>query len=114
MASEAIVSFVVQKLGDLLIQEAQLLQGVHDQFEWIKTELKRMRCFLKDADSRQKEDEGVRNWVAEIIDASYDAEDVIDIFIYSQRRRRGFVERVQRYLCVVSELKNSAQGGQED
>ncbi|RWR84347.1 putative disease resistance protein [Cinnamomum micranthum f. kanehirae] len=105
MASEAIVSFVVQKLGDLLIQEAQLLQGVHDQFEWIKTELKRMRCFLKDADSRQMEDEGVRNWVAEIIDASYDAEDVIDIFIYNQRRRRGFVERVQRYICVVSELR---------
>ncbi|RWR84351.1 putative disease resistance protein isoform X1 [Cinnamomum micranthum f. kanehirae] len=105
MASEAVVPFVVQKLGDLLIQEAQLLHGVHDQFEWIQTELKRMRCFLKDADSRQQEDEVVKNWVAEIINASYDAEDVIDIFIYNQKRRRGFVERVQRYICVVSELR---------
>ncbi|RWR84352.1 putative disease resistance protein [Cinnamomum micranthum f. kanehirae] len=105
MASEAVVPFVVQKLGDLLIQEAQLLHEVHDKFEWIQTELKRMRCFLKDADSRQKEDEVVKNWVAEIINASYDAEDVIDIFIYNRRRRRGFVERVQRYICIVSELR---------
>ncbi|XXG71146.1 hypothetical protein AAC387_Pa07g0467 [Persea americana] len=105
MASEAVVSFVVQKLGDLLIQEAQLLHGVHDQFEWIQTELNRMRCFLKDADSRQKENAGVRNWVAEIIDASYDAEDVIDIFIYSQRRRRGFVGRVKRNIFILSELR---------
>eukprot|EP00268_Persea_americana_P045909 TRINITY_DN4704_c0_g2_i6.p1 TRINITY_DN4704_c0_g2~~TRINITY_DN4704_c0_g2_i6.p1 ORF type:complete len:168 (+),score=26.61 TRINITY_DN4704_c0_g2_i6:207-710(+) len=105
MASEAVVPFVVRKLGDLLIQVAQLLRGVHDQFEWIKTELNRMQCFLKDADTRQKEDKRVRNWVAEIIDASYDAEDVIDIFIYSQRRRRGFVGRVKRYICILSELR---------
>ncbi|XXG71159.1 hypothetical protein AAC387_Pa07g0476 [Persea americana] len=105
MASEAVVPFVARKLGDLLIQEAQLLHGVHGQFKWIQTELNRMRCFLKDADSRQKEDEGVKNWVAEVIDASYDAEDVIDIFIYSQRRRRGFVERVQRYICIPIELR---------
>ncbi|RWR97016.1 putative disease resistance protein [Cinnamomum micranthum f. kanehirae] len=105
MASEAVVPFVARKLGDLLIQEAQLLHGVHGQFKWIQTELNRMRCFLKDADSRQKEDEGVNNWVAEVIDASYDAEDVIDIFIYSQRRRRGFVERVQRYICIPIELR---------
>ncbi|KAI3983601.1 hypothetical protein MKX01_000613 [Papaver californicum] len=39
-------------------------------------------CFLKDADAReQQRDEGVRNWIAEIRNVAYDAEDVIDTFI---------------------------------
>ncbi|RWR76933.1 Disease resistance protein [Cinnamomum micranthum f. kanehirae] len=110
MASEAVVSFVVGKLGDLLIEEARLLYDVRDQFEWIVGELRRMQCFLKDADAKQKEDERVRNWVKEIRDVSYDAEDVIDTFILTQTaqasrrtRRRPFLS-LKRYVCIVSEL----------
>eukprot|EP00268_Persea_americana_P045903 TRINITY_DN4704_c0_g2_i1.p1 TRINITY_DN4704_c0_g2~~TRINITY_DN4704_c0_g2_i1.p1 ORF type:complete len:842 (+),score=93.30 TRINITY_DN4704_c0_g2_i1:207-2732(+) len=116
MASEAVVPFVVRKLGDLLIQVAQLLRGVHDQFEWIKTELNRMQCFLKDADTRQKEDKRVRNWVAEIRDVSYDAEDIIDTFILNQtasktaRRKRGAL--VSR-LSDISELRTRYEVGKE-
>ncbi|RWR76927.1 Disease resistance protein [Cinnamomum micranthum f. kanehirae] len=110
MASEVAVSIVVGKLGDLLIEEARLLYDVRDQFEWIVGELRRMQCFLKDADAKQKEDEGVRNWVKEIRDVSYDAEDVIDTFIltqtaqaYRRTRRRPFLY-LKRYVCIVSEL----------
>ncbi|RWR76929.1 putative disease resistance protein [Cinnamomum micranthum f. kanehirae] len=112
MASEAAVSFVVRKLGDLLIEEARLLYDVRDQFEWIVGELRRMQCFLKDADAKQKGDERVRNWVKEIIDVSYDAEDVIDTFILTQThasrrtRRRPFL-CVKRYICIGSELATS-------
>lgn len=110
MSSEAVVSFVVGKLGDLLIEEARLLYDVRDQFEWIVGELRRMQCFLKDADAKQKEDERVRNWVKEIRDVSYDAEDVIDTFILtqtaqaSQRTRRRRFLCVKWYICIVSEL----------
>ncbi|XXG70999.1 hypothetical protein AAC387_Pa07g0353 [Persea americana] len=105
MASEAVVSSLVEGLGDLLIKEAQLLHGVQDEFRWIQRELESMRCFLKDADSKQKEDAGVKNWVAQIRDVSYEAEDVIEIFIYSQRRRPGFVGHIKRYICILSELR---------
>ncbi|XXG55016.1 hypothetical protein AAC387_Pa03g2756 [Persea americana] len=110
MASEAVVSFVVGKLGDLLIEEARLLYDVRDQFDWIVGELRRMQCFLKDADAKQKQDERVRNWVTEIRDVSYDAEDVIDTFILTQtaqtsrRTRRRLFLCVKRYICIVSEL----------
>ncbi|RWR76928.1 putative disease resistance protein [Cinnamomum micranthum f. kanehirae] len=110
MSSEAVVSFVVGKLGALLIEEARLLYDVRDQFEWIVGELRRMQCFLKDADAKQKEDERVRNWVKEIRDVSYDAEDVIDTFILTQtarasrRTRRRPFHCVERYICIVCEL----------
>ena len=51
-----------------------------------------MKCFLKDADSKQDQDERVRNWVAEIRSAAYDAEDVIDIFILKIKGSRGLLK----------------------
>ncbi|XXG71055.1 hypothetical protein AAC387_Pa07g0393 [Persea americana] len=111
MAS-AVVPSVAKNMGDLLsdllIQEALFLYGVDDDVQWIRTELTRMQCFLKDADSRsEKKDERVKNWVAEIIDVSYCAEDVIETFICSQsvlRKRRGFAEWVERRVCIFCEL----------
>ncbi|XXG71049.1 hypothetical protein AAC387_Pa07g0389 [Persea americana] len=107
MAS-AVVTPVAKKLGDLLMQEALFLYGVDDDVQWIRTELTRMQCFLKDADSRSvKKDERVKNWEAEIIDVSYCAEDVIETFIcsqFEQRKRRGSAEWVERCVCIICEL----------
>ncbi|RWR84284.1 putative disease resistance protein isoform X1 [Cinnamomum micranthum f. kanehirae] len=106
MAS-AVVTTVSGKLGNLLIQEAELLFEVKDHFKWIEEELRWMQRFLKDADYKQNEEERVKIWVEDIIQVSYDAEDVIDTFIYSQnapRRRRGFAEWVRRCVCIVGEL----------
>ncbi|XXG71051.1 hypothetical protein AAC387_Pa07g0391 [Persea americana] len=115
MAS-AVVAYVTKRLGDLLIQEALFLYGVDDDVEWIRTELTRMQCFLKDADSREKKDERVKNWVAEIIDASYRAEDVIETFICNQSlltKRRGFSEWVKRCVCIIGELISRRNVGKE-
>ena len=77
--AEAVVSFVLEQLGEFLVEfakhEAKFLCGVLDQVERAKAELRRMRCFLKDADARARGgDERVRNWVAEIREATYDLE----------------------------------------
>ncbi|KAG6656900.1 putative disease resistance protein At1g50180 [Carya illinoinensis] len=93
----SVVSFVVEKLGNLLIEEAAFLQGVGDELRQLQTELTRMQCFLKDADNRQNEDERVRNWVSEIRDAAYDAEDAIETFAleisYSNKRSENSLKR---------------------
>ncbi|GLT60195.1 hypothetical protein SLA2020_329740 [Shorea laevis] len=78
---DAVVSFLVERLGNLLIEETLLLWSVRDQVQQMQTELKRIQCFLKDADKRQDEDASVRNWVSEIRNAAYDIEDVIDSFV---------------------------------
>ena len=52
--AESVVSNVVSQLTDLLIQEVLSLGGLRDPIEWVKTQLRFLRGFLKDADSRRK------------------------------------------------------------
>ncbi|KAL7204742.1 hypothetical protein ACSBR2_017780 [Camellia fascicularis] len=102
------VSFVVKRLGEVLIQEANFLHGVSSQVEEMQMELNRMQCFLKDAAAKQEGDKKVHNWVAEIREAAYDADDVIDKFIIKVafKRETGtcILNVLVRYACV---FKNS-------
>jgi hypothetical protein len=59
--AESIVSLVAKSLGNLVIEEATFLKGVSQQIKQIEIELKRMQCFLKEADKRQNEDESIQN-----------------------------------------------------
>ncbi|XVE72314.1 hypothetical protein DITRI_Ditri11bG0029400 [Diplodiscus trichospermus] len=104
--AESVVSFLVERLGDLLIQEATLLWGVQNQVQQMQNELRRMQCFLKDADRRQDEDESVKNWVSEIRDAAYDVEDVIDNFIVKFASKKG--GRIRNSIVHGRELHNLA------
>ncbi|KAI8026820.1 putative disease resistance protein [Camellia lanceoleosa] len=98
------VTFVVERLGDVLIQKKNLLRGVSSQVEEMQRELNRMKCFLKDAaEKREEGDERVHNWVAEIREATYDAEAVIYTYIIKVafRRKTGSILNVlMRYSCV--------------
>ncbi|KAM0942956.1 putative virus X resistance protein-like, coiled-coil [Dioscorea sansibarensis] len=107
--SNPAISFVIQKLANLLVEEAVLLFGVQDQVNWVLVELKRMQCFLKDADSRRRKgDELAKNWVREVRDVAFDAEDVIDTYLLKVerlRRKKGLLVSVKRYSCFSYELK---------
>ncbi|GMY38068.1 putative disease resistance protein At1g50180 [Fagus crenata] len=78
--AESIVSFVATSLGNLVIEEATFLKGVSQLVKQIEIELKRVQCFLKEADKRQNEDESIQNWVSEIREAVYNVQDVIETF----------------------------------
>lgn len=92
--AEAVVSYTVEKIGDLLIQEAVCLYDVKDKVEQLQTELKRMQCFLEDADCKLEQDALVRNWVDEIRNVAYEAEDVIDNYILTAASREDGIRRV--------------------
>ncbi|XP_058068383.1 putative disease resistance protein At1g50180 [Magnolia sinica] len=98
MIAEAVVSFVIEKIAELLVDEGVFLHEVRGQVEWVEAELRSMWAFLKDADTKQK-DERVTNWVADVRDAAYNAEDVIDNFVLKieQGRRRGLVGFIKRF-----------------
>ncbi|KAL7235453.1 hypothetical protein ACSBR1_018868 [Camellia fascicularis] len=84
MAALSFVTFVVKKLGELLLQEALNLRGVRPQVEQLQAQLNRMERFFEAADARPKggEDEIIiRNCVAEIREASNDAEPAIAAFV---------------------------------
>ncbi|KAH9722464.1 putative disease resistance protein [Citrus sinensis] len=91
--AEFIVSLLIEKIATQLMEEAISFSRVRNQIEWIEGELKRMQCFLKDADAQQDSDERVRNWVADVRDVAYDTEDVIDSYIFkmAQKREKGLI-----------------------
>ncbi|XP_075659899.1 putative disease resistance protein At1g50180 [Castanea sativa] len=94
--AESIVSGVAERLGNLLMQESNLLSGVSDQVELLQTELKLMQTLLKDADARQDESELLRLWVAEVRDLAYDAEDIIATYALKVASRK-------RCTCILYE-----------
>ncbi|KAL5566425.1 hypothetical protein UlMin_029589 [Ulmus minor] len=79
--AEAVVSFVLEKLG----AEAKFLLGVKEKVEEAKRELGMIRCFLKDADTRARKADGtLALWVEQITDAAYDLDDVVCTFVLKQ------------------------------
>ncbi|KAL1552122.1 disease susceptibility protein LOV1-like [Salvia divinorum] len=95
MGAEAAISSAVQLLGDLLIQKVSFLRGVAGQVQLLKEELESMQCFQKDANRRQAQDEGVRDWIRKIREVAYDAEDAIEMFLVNVEnvKSRGLVKR---------------------
>ncbi|CDO99149.1 unnamed protein product [Coffea canephora] len=95
MASEA-VSLALGMVKDLLVEEARFLSGVADQVKEVEAELKRMQCFLKDADKKQLNDSTVRNYVREIRRLAYRTEDAF-----------------RRFACLISEGTSLHRVGSE-
>ncbi|OMO76522.1 NB-ARC domain-containing protein [Corchorus olitorius] len=80
--AEAIVSLVVERLLDFLAHEAVSLQGVDDEVRSLVAELEQMKSALKDADRRQEQNELSCTVEKQIRELAYDAEDVIDTYIF--------------------------------
>ncbi|KAI3868831.1 hypothetical protein MKW92_048155 [Papaver armeniacum] len=114
---DSVVSVAAKKLGDVLISETCFLLGVRSQVKGLRDELIRMQCFLKDADAKEQQgDERVCNWIKEIRDVAYDAEDVIDTFILkvnSTRKTKGIRNLVIRKVLMVKNLIHLHRVGNE-
>uniref|UniRef100_A0A0R0IWZ0 NB-ARC domain-containing protein n=1 Tax=Glycine max TaxID=3847 RepID=A0A0R0IWZ0_SOYBN len=77
---EAVVSFAVERLHNLPTEEARLLTGVSDKAKSMQNELKRMQCFLRDAERKKDKNDTIKNYISEVGKLAYDAEDVIEIY----------------------------------
>ncbi|KAG6679297.1 hypothetical protein I3842_14G123600 [Carya illinoinensis] len=78
-------------------QEAISLPGVS----------KLIQSLLKDADARQNEKESVRQWVANMRDIAYDAEDIIEWYALKvgSRKGGGIQNVLKRFVCILGEVK---------
>ncbi|CAJ1975821.1 unnamed protein product [Sphenostylis stenocarpa] len=105
--AQAIVNFVVQSLGQLLLEEAVFLYGVRVKVLQLQTELRMMRSYLQDADRRQDESESLRSWISEIREAVYDSDDVIESYVLKEASRStlpGVSNLIKRYASIISRL----------
>ncbi|KAJ1405887.1 Virus X resistance protein-like, coiled-coil domain [Sesbania bispinosa] len=104
--AEIAVSFVLEQLYQLVIEEGTLLEGVQKDFTDIKDELESIQAFLKDADRRASDEEsaseGMKTWVKQLREASFHIEDVID------EHTMCLTKRVNHTGCIAS-LQNIAQ-----
>ncbi|KAK9931158.1 hypothetical protein M0R45_018450 [Rubus argutus] len=113
--AEAVVSFVVERVGDLIIQQGRSLAGVGDQVRRAHTDLRIIKAFLKDADAKRRDNETIRIFVAETRDAAYDLEDVIETFVLKvESKRKGGIKSVLiRLGCIFNEGVHLHQIGSE-
>ncbi|KAB2596506.1 disease resistance protein RPP8-like [Pyrus ussuriensis x Pyrus communis] len=105
--AEAVVIFVLGRVADVLA-EIQLPKDVRPEILRLRDELKRMLCFLKDADAKQEDDLQVRNWVSDVRNLAYDAEDLIDTYILKvesyKYKKWNFVKRYASTLKARSKI----------
>nr|XP_027124117.1 putative disease resistance protein At1g50180 [Coffea arabica] len=105
--ADTIISLVIERTVDLLIKKSVFLKDVGRQIERVRNDLDWMRCFLKDADQKQHEDERIHHWVSQIRAAAYDAEDVIEIFASEVEfftKNKGLVTKLTYYPLKIVNL----------
>ena len=86
--AESSVSYLVQKLYDLVSQEASLFGAVEGEVRQLRDELEWIRLSLEYADEKRRYDKRFKLWVNQVRDAAFDAEDVIDEFMFKVERKR--------------------------
>ncbi|XP_044476251.1 putative disease resistance RPP13-like protein 3 [Mangifera indica] len=115
---DALVSFVIERLGEYVIREVEFFRGVKGEVESMKNELEWMHCFINDAQKKQVNDDTIRRWVLDIMDIAYDCEDVLDEFIFkvhnegipdtlsvdqatTSERRQRFLTFLEKICCII-------------
>lgn len=105
-----LVSFGIQKLWDILIQEYEKFEGVDVQVSDLKRDLNLLSSFLKDADAKKHTSAVVRNCVEEIKEIVYDAEDIVETYIFKEElgKTSGIKKSIRRIACIVPDRRENA------
>jgi hypothetical protein len=66
-------------LQDIVAEEAILVLGLKGELRELLRTMNQIQCFLNDAEQRRTEESAVNNWLAELKDSIYEADDIIDM-----------------------------------
>jgi len=114
---EPAISATVGRISELAVQETTFLCGVTSEAGFLKDELKRLQCFLQDAGTKRKSGSAsAKLWVSQIRDATYEAENVLEVVDYMEKRNRlkkGFMGAISRYARLPSDLVTLHNVGNE-
>ena len=110
--AEGVVAFGVEKLWDLLSRESERLQGVHEHVADLERQIRKLQSLLKDADAKKHENEVVRNFLEDVKDIVYDAEDIIESFVLKESSggEKGIKRRLKRLSCFLVNRRNVSIG----
>ncbi|XP_044471319.1 disease resistance protein RPM1-like [Mangifera indica] len=105
--AETAVKFVLHKLTPFISNEVQMMNDVREEVVYVRTELERMKVFLRSADCLEENDEEVKIWVKQITDVAHDIEDVLDEFtlLLTHNHGDGFYGFLHKLSCCVKNMK---------
>ncbi|XP_077231015.1 feruloyl CoA ortho-hydroxylase 2-like isoform X2 [Tasmannia lanceolata] len=75
--ADAIVSILLENLNSLILKEVKLLRGVKDDLEELQRNLSMIRAILSNAEAMAVENEQLKVWLSNLMDAAYDADDIL-------------------------------------
>ncbi|KQJ87295.1 putative disease resistance protein RGA4 [Brachypodium distachyon] len=75
---DPLVGSCITKLQKIIAEKAVLILGVKEELKKLQGTMKQIRCFLDDAEQRRIKESAVNNWLSELRDAMYDADDIVD------------------------------------
>uniref|UniRef100_M4CM40 Disease resistance protein n=1 Tax=Brassica campestris TaxID=3711 RepID=M4CM40_BRACM len=105
--ADGVVSFGVEKLWDLLSRESERLQGVHEKVDDLKCQMRMLQSLLKDADAKKYESV-VRNFLEDVKDIVFDAEDIIESFLLKESSgdEKGIKRHLKRLSCFLVDRRD--------
>ncbi|VAH84523.1 unnamed protein product [Triticum turgidum subsp. durum] len=87
---------VAAKAGDALVTELLRAWGLDKSRRKLERHLAAVQCILLDADAKSRTNPAVRCWMVDLKTAAYQADDVLDDFLYEALRRRAAQIRRRR------------------
>ncbi|CAL4986015.1 unnamed protein product [Urochloa decumbens] len=102
---ECFVGLCAKKLEEIVTEEAILILGVKGELTELQRRMKRIHHFLNDAEQRRLKESGLNNWLGQLRDAMYDADDIIDL-----ARSKGSKLLPDYSLSSLSSKSNTCSG----
>jgi hypothetical protein len=108
--AESVVNVLLQQLPQL-IEGASFPSRVEDEVKSFQRELERINIFLENSDGKRNKNENVKALVRQIIEVSYEAEDVIDTFILKvqEHKKRNIAGQIIYIFSHVTMLQDVAK-----
>ncbi|KAM0858238.1 hypothetical protein ACQ4PT_047949 [Festuca glaucescens] len=76
---DSLVGSCAKKLQEMITEEAVQILGVKEELKELQRKMTQIQCVLNDAEERSTKESAVKNWLAELRDAMYYADDIIDM-----------------------------------
>ncbi|XP_047091284.1 putative disease resistance protein RGA4 [Lolium rigidum] len=76
---DSLVGSCAKKLQEMITEEAVQILGVKEELKELQRKMTQIQCVLNDAEERSTKESAVKNWLGELRDAMYYADDIIDM-----------------------------------
>nr|UBY06849.1 NBS-LRR disease resistance protein [Dasypyrum villosum] len=76
---ETLLKSSVNKLQDVIMDEAILILGVEEELTKLLRRVELIQCCIYDAEKRRTKEQAVNNWLGQLRDVIYDVDEVLDV-----------------------------------